>query len=63
MTRNLWLIACAALALFVACDAGDTTDPDVAIVMPANGATRASGTVSIKAVATDDNASGDDREP
>lgn len=56
MTRNLWLVVCAALALFIACDALDTTDPDVAIVQPASNATLGPGNITIKAVATDDNA-------
>jgi hypothetical protein len=55
MHRSLWLVACAALIFAVACDLADTTDPDVTIVVPANGATLGPGNVTIKAVATDDN--------
>jgi hypothetical protein len=54
MHRSLWLVACAALVFAVACDLADTTDPDVAIVSPADGATLGPGNITIKAVATDD---------
>lgn len=47
------LAALAAILLMLGCPLTDTTNPVVTIVVPTNGATLAPGTITIKAVATD----------
>ncbi|MBM3314531.1 right-handed parallel beta-helix repeat-containing protein [candidate division WOR-3 bacterium] len=53
MKRSMTLAALAATLLLTGCPVTDTTNPVVTIVIPTNGAVLAPGTVTIKAVATD----------
>jgi hypothetical protein len=53
MRKLLALAVVAGLLMVAACDTEDTTAPTVSIVVPVNGDTLAPGTVTIKAVAND----------
>lgn len=56
MKKWLALAATAVVLVIAACTTADTTPPTVNIVYPANGETLAAGSITIKAVATDNKA-------